>query len=737
MTGDPPPHDAPEESRVAEAVDERGDPTPEPSAPNEGLSRDHFQDRWPGDPDFWLSATGGNPRAHVVRPPMRRVAFRRRSGGGRLGLSDLGGAPRRRGRRTRRSRPRRGTHRFGVLRGVLALSAFLTLVLGVVLADAYYQSLKIYRNLEVVVPSLRQASTYLAKGQLPPGDPFRRADEAARRAARQMEHARFTFDLAGAIPLLGRPVHAVRHGVAAAGEVTTAALITQGAVADLMGDAARTRLPVRAADTPVFRGGAVNVKLVQSLTPRLDEVVAHLRAAEREIRAVPAIPLVPRLGEVKRQAAADAARAISMATRARSGARLLPGFLGGTRAKNYLVALENNADLRGPGGGVVAYAIVTAENGNLELIRGGDIRGIRQGRRSSRVFVTLPPELQWYLQNVPHAFSRMNGVNYTPNFPLVAEAWGRMVSKVTGVPIDGVIELDQTAVASILGSRRIRVPAYSKPITGSNLVKVVSHDQYLLPLERQLEFPAQLIVAAWPKIVDPGALQILLRDLGQSLQQKHIQLWSADRNLQEQLSQLGWDGAVRVGAGDYVYVVDNKVVANKVDYYSRLSVRYEASIDRSGTAHSRLGVTLANDSPPGLPRWIAGRGGHSVNRALMLAFVPQRAKVVGTIPEEGLPDHIEAGANVIARTIEAPAGEAAFMRLDYTTPQVVTSIGAHSLYRLVIQHQPLIAPAHLTVVIRLPEGSTVYAAPPGWLIRGNVLTLEVNLTHDLVQEIVF
>src|SRR6266542_3495791 len=92
----------------------------------------------------------------------------------------------------------------------------------------------------MVIPSLRQASTYLAKGQLAPGDPFRRADRAVRWATHGLDRTRFTFRLAGAIPLFGRPVHAIRHGVAAADEVTTAALMAQRAVSDLPGDAVRT-----------------------------------------------------------------------------------------------------------------------------------------------------------------------------------------------------------------------------------------------------------------------------------------------------------------------------------------------------------------------------------------------------------------------------------------------------------------------------------------------------------------
>jgi hypothetical protein len=81
------------------------------------------------------------------------------------------------GRLARRSKGWRRHRRRGIPTGMLAVAGFLLLLVGVVLADAYYQSARIYGELKVVLPTLRQASVYLAQGQLPPGDPFRKADE--------------------------------------------------------------------------------------------------------------------------------------------------------------------------------------------------------------------------------------------------------------------------------------------------------------------------------------------------------------------------------------------------------------------------------------------------------------------------------------------------------------------------------------------------------------------------------
>jgi Protein of unknown function (DUF4012) len=628
------------------------------------------------------------------------------------------------------------------------VAAFLLLVLMGVLVDAYYQSNRIYGQLEVAMPSLRQASESLARGRLPAGDPFGKADRAVRRAVATVNHARFTFKLAGAIPLFGRPVQAIRHGVTAAGEVTGAALVTQRAVSDLLGEAARTPGSVRASDTPLYRGGAVDVQLLESLGRRLDAVVAHLRAAGREIAEIRSIPLLPKVNEVRRQTSRDTSRAIQVAERMRAGARVLPPFLGAHGKRTYLIALQNQASLRGTGGALLAYGLVTVDRGRFELITGGSVNELRvdpstlrPGLPRRRIDVRLPDSVAWYIDNVPRAYPWMGTANFSPDFPPVALTWARMAQRATSRRIDGVIAMDQVAVARALGSRRIRVPGYRGWITGDNVVEVVSHDQYLLPMQQQIEFPALLVAAAWPKIVEPGSLQASLRSFGESLRQRRIQLWLARDDLQQDIRRLGWDGSLQTPPGDFLSMVDNSVSGYKVDLYGRVSLHYRVNIEPSGNADATLDVTLTNDSPNGLPWLIAGRpgkvGGYAVNKALLLAFVPERARLLESTPDTGLPDHVEAGARVFSRTLKVAAGEAETMRLRYRIDDVLVPAASGRLYRLTVRSQPLLTPAHLTVTVTLPKGSDVQSAPRGWTVRGNVLTFETDLVHDLISEIAF
>lgn len=679
----------------------------------------------------------------------RKAAFgRMRSLPRRRGasLADLGGHPSERGRARFRSRSWRRRRNRRALKLVLLAAAVLGLGILAAAADAYYQSFQVYRDVRTVLPNLRQASDSLAKGRLPAGDPFGKADAAVRRAGRQIDGARFTFRLTGALPFLGRPVDAVRHGVAAAGRVTQAGLITQDAVSDLLGEAARSEEAVRAADTPLYEGGVVNVELLEAMVPRLDTVMSHLRTARREIGAIPALPLVPQVSEEKQQAIADTDRALRLADRIRTGIRVLAPFLGAEGTRTYLIALQNQTDLRGTGGAPLAYGLVEVDKGRFELVAGGSVLDLRldpsslpPGTPRLRIDVPLPPSVSWYIDQLPGSYPWLATANFSPDFPNVGATWARMAERATGVQIDGVIAMDQVAVARALGTRKIRVPGYPRPISGGNLVKVVSHDQYYLPGLQQRAFPAALIASAWPKLIDPESLQDSLRMFGESFQQKRIQLWLARPDLQGALRELGWDGGMRVAPGDYLYLVDNKTIVNKVDYYAHVAIDYDVTIDRAGNADAALTVTLANDSPAGLPMTIARRnqGGYALNRALMLAIVPSEAELVSAAPRAGLPDHLEGGAKVFARTIRAAAGEEATLELRYRTPGVVNTVAGRKVYRLTLQHQPKLQPTEVTITVTLPNGAIVSTAPPGWTIKDNVLTLETQLTRDVVYEIAF
>jgi hypothetical protein len=638
-------------------------------------------------------------------------------------------------------RSRRGGRRSGFKgrpgRRILKLIflAVVILVLGALaaLADAYYQSYRIYKDVRGVPTQLAAVRRQLALGELPPDARFT-AMSLEVQGARHTADTRFSLKVARAIPFFARPVVAVDRGLDAAAEETQAATGMRDIVRDALGDVATGQSRFAAAtSTPIFHDGKVDVALLQSLTPRLEAVAQHLHAADLAIRAIPSIPFAHKLDSVKTDAMAQSSQALALIDGALSGAKLLPAFLGADTPKTYFLAMQNNSDQRATGGAVLAYAFVRIDQGTLDLTGGGSVYDF--DKRYGFTGLDLPPAIGWYLDHVPNAYPRLANINYSPDFPVVAQAWSAVLEKATWKKIDGAIAIDPVAVSYLLGKRAITVPSYDKPITESNIVKVVENDQYRLPFAEQQAFPGQLIEQAWKILKNPTPFVRTLKQMATGIKEKHIQLWSVDPKLQAELEKLGWDGGLHVGQGDSLYVTDNKIRSNKVDYYTHVSVDYSVEVDAKGDAHAICQVTLENDTPPGETHFIIGPNG-GLNEALIGLFVPKGATLETSDPKNGPPDHTEADAKVFVRTLHVEAGNTKTARFVYTIPGVVTSTPTGRVYRLTVQHQPFVNMVQLSVRVTFPSG-TVITAAPGWSVKGNVATLQTELTQDIVREIHF
>jgi len=487
-------------------------------------------------------------------------------------------------------------------------------------------------------------------------------------------------------------------------------------------------------EAPVFSNGVVNVALIQSLEPRLASVIQHLEAGDRYIRAIPSVPFIHRVQSLKDDALQQSTRAITLAQGALSGVRLLPSFLGADHPRTYFLALQNNADQRATGGAVLAYGFLNINRGRLKLLAAGSIYDIDSllGFKAK-----LPAALDWYVQHVRKAVPRIANVNYSPDFPVVAQGWSSLVDTAAGVRPDGIIAVDPIALAYILGDKHIRVPFYRTPITGANLVRAVEHDQYGLSRQAQQQFPNALIGAAWKILSNPRPFVRTIKQFQLALSQKNIQIWSADPAQQALLSRLGWDGSLRVNPGDYLYVAENKLLAGKVDYFTHTLIDDKVTVSSSGSIASTVHVQVVNGTPPGQPRAIAGPNAYALNRSLMVMYAPGRAELHSAQPAAGPAPHREGPAQVFVRTVNSTPGHPGDLGFTYSVPGAIISTSQGRVYQLTIQHQPMVNPAEIRVTVTLPKGSVVRSSGAGWTVSGNVATFHATPSKDMVTRIVF
>jgi hypothetical protein len=600
-----------------------------------------------------------------------------------------------------------------------------------ILADAYYQSYRIYQDGKGVLPPLATAADELAQGRVPAKGPIDQALEKATVARRRMDDARVTFRLAGVIPYFGRPVRAVQHAVAAGEHEARAAGIMRELAADLLGGD-----DGRKAGPPVFRGSRVDLELVRAAIRPLESAVSEVRMADREIRAIPSLPFMGHLDRLKAEALDASEQAVTMAEEALVGARLLPSLLGADGGRTYLLVLQDGSRLRATGGTAVAWGLVGAAGGTLSPVEPGAL-GTPDGVDGS-AGAALPPSISWYLENVAALRSAAGpaDLNLSPDFPASAAAWTALAEAVADRPVEGAIALDTVGLSYLLEGREVMAVSTGQAVSGKDVIKVIGDSHRLGSPAREI-LAGEVLVAAWSVISDPDPLLPTLKLIGRALREKHLQIWSDLPPDQPRLDALGWDGSLDLAAADHLQVAVTNLLANGLDQYTHVEVEYDVTVLASGDVHATCRVTLRNEAPAGLPASVAGAGRNSgVNRALVALYVPDGAALHGAGPTDAPPAHREGGAVVFLRTVRVAAGKEASVRFEYTVPGVVSSTDGGRVYRLVLQGQPLVNPAEVTVRVALPTGEAARSAP-GWTVDGGVAMLSMALTRDLVRQIEF
>jgi hypothetical protein len=643
--------------------------------------------------------------------------------------------------------------RGGLVAGVL-------LVVGLALvADAYYQAYHVYGDIKQAIPQFQQAKATLVHGKLPPQSKIDALTAFASEAQLQVEDARFSYRLVGAVPLLGAPVKAATWAAAAANQDAQAVGDLQSLVGQVLGAQAAKTGNLSDASIPLYHDGRIDVARIEHLTPGLQTLLTHLEAGAADLRRIPSIPFTSRLTTMKQSALQDSNQAISLVSRGLTGAKLLPGFFGAHSPRTYFIALQNSVDQRATGGAVLAYAIIQIDHGQVRLLRGGPISDldIHSGVPDFRP----PPAVDWYARATGAKLLINNSANYGPDFPVVASTWAAMVHRITGLHIDGAMAFDPRAIQAMLqGQGQLRIPAYPVRVSAGNVVSLVSRDQFALSRAQQRELPGQLVAAAFKVLEHPKNPLKLAAGLEGTIPGRHVQVWEADPQDESLIKSLGWSGALTATSGDSLDLAYDKRIAGKQDYWTRELINYDVTVQATGTLDSSYTVKMSDDIPQ------QGQGGRMIphvtpwglNVAMLNLYVPRRAEFKSVTPNykafptnfisplryvhyvqpRGFVQHYEGTHKVFTQTVTPYPGHPATVRFRYQVPNGILSTADGKVYELSVDAQPLYRAATMTVTVHLPPGSRVKSAPPGWTVKGSTLQMSpVTLDKGFTAKIVF
>ncbi|MDX9893061.1 MAG: DUF4012 domain-containing protein [Patescibacteria group bacterium] len=258
-------------------------------------------------------------------------------------------------------------------------------------------------------------------------------------------------------------------------------------------------------------------------------------------------------------------------------------MLGQNQWQRYLVIFLNNNELRATGGFMGSYALVDVDRGQIKKINipGGGTYDL-QGSLIPKVAAPEPLRLinaRWEFQDS----------NWWPDFPTAAKKIQWFHENSSQPSVDGVIVLTSTLMERLLGIfGPIEMPEYGRTITSENFVletqKIVELE-YDKEENRPKQFIADLAPMLLEKIFSANQQQFeqlfgLFKD---ALNQRQLQAYFNDYQIETLLRQFGWSGELRQTDGDYLSVVHTNLAGGKSDGVIDQTIQHQAEIKADGT----------------------------------------------------------------------------------------------------------------------------------------------------------
>ena len=380
-------------------------------------------------------------------------------------------------------------------------------------------------------------------------------------------------------------------------------------------------------------------------------------------------------------------------------------FLGADGPRTYLLAGENNAEMRDQGT-VLSVAELTATGGTLSMGTAESVGTVPLSTPApvpvpagtAKIFGALEPTQLW------------QSTNATATFPWSGLDMQAMYGQAAVRHVDGVIGIDVPAVASLLAlTGPVTVPGIDQPISSSNIATVLLNQLYQgYPAGAQTARHDEISATARAAIDKMKTEHIDLAALAQALATdvagRHLLVWDETPGYERILVKAGASGAVdTVDPTRTFHVAVESATAAKLDYFIHVKLRMDVTLNDQGTAVVYTYVTIVNDAPAGQkPSNQLGPDGVNTSvpgqyASRVLLWSPRGSEAAGGTDESGLVVN-ETAVSVLPQQQQT-------VLFKTTIPNAVRN-GRVTLH---LVPQPTLSPAAATVQI---------AAGPDWLLHG-------------------
>lgn len=492
--------------------------------------------------------------------------------------------------------------------------------------------------------------------------------------------------LAGHVPVLGRSI-AAGSAVARSAD---AVLLTAHRV-----------LPIAAhVDNG---GGSVDVDRLRDLSRELRAGAERTAGPLRDLRDVP-LGLVP---ESVRRPVEEARQQLGGGDddlrKAAQASDALAGLLGGNGQRHLVLAIMNNAELRGAGGYASSFAEVVTDGGHVDVRPFQDVNDVFDAPDKAHK-VPAPADFSARYGRYLADTTLLKNALMSADVPTSASVLCSALRARPGIPCDGVVLVDVPTLAALT---TVTGPAHldnGEEVSGEALVKALLVDAYAdvdttpggdvgrrAALRRAADGGIERLLGG--DVASPATLRALLS----AVRGRHVAVWSAREGEQAELTAAGLSAATDPHGDDECLVVMNQFGESKLDYYADRAVAVRVVLSDT-SAEVEQKVTLGLQAPPGLHHIVEG-----VGRLVGVLDIATAADAeLEAVERDGHPEPFsrerEAGTLRVVVTPDIANGASTTWTVRYRVPL------SDGHYRLRMLPQPLARDATLRLDVRAVDG---------------------------------
>lgn len=394
--------------------------------------------------------------------------------------------------------------------------------------------------------------------------------------------------------------------------------------------------------------------------------------------------------------------------------RAVPAFLGADGPRRYFVGAQNPAELRGTGGLIGAFAIMTVEDGRIEI---GDFASISTLENDlPPPAVSNPDYLERYAGHLQPGFgARWSNINFTPDVPTAAEAILSSYRTATREELHGVVVVDPYALQALMRvTGPTMIPRIGR-VTADDVVEVVTNraPEYFDSSGERKETLGDVATGVVDDFLTGGhdpADQA--RALADAVAGGHTLLFSVDAEVQADLEAAGLGGALGAAEPGFLAVFGNNLSESKLDYYLDRHVRYELFPNPDGSANAVIEVTLTNLAPvSGSPEHVIGSSqdlglaaGENLTSVSVYCGPCELVSSTRSRDYLGVFREHELGHTVLETWERIPPSASAQTRFVVRIPTLWSRRGQEGSLAVSFQDQPTIRPTRLSVIVHPVAG---------------------------------